>query len=215
MKRKALFTMLVLWMTVASSNAQQCESFTISTISDEVFARMHGKSYPDGCLVDRDDLRYLQVLYCDADGITHSGEIVCNKLIAEDLIDIFNKLFLARYPIELVSLIDNFDADDEKSMTANNTSCFCYRTVNGSTKLSKHAQGLAIDINPLYNPCVRTLKDGTLKIEPKAGKRYANRKKSSKYKLRKDDLCYRLFTEHGFFWGGNWNSVKDYQHFEK
>ena len=34
-------------------------------------------------------------------------------------------------------------------------------------------------------------------------------------KIKKGDLCYQLFIEHGFSWGGNWRTTKDYQHFEK
>lgn len=63
-----------------------------------------------------------------------------------------------------MTLIDNYDADDERSMTANNTSAFCYRTVAGSTKLSTHSRGLAVDINPLYNPYVKSKTDGTLLV---------------------------------------------------
>ena len=100
-------------------------------------------------------------------------------------------------------------------MQANNTSCYCYRPIAGTTRLSKHARGLAIDVNPLYNPCVRRKKDGTLLIQPSTGKPYADRNKFFKYKITRRDLCYRLFIQHGFRWGGDWRSVKDYQHFEK
>jgi len=33
--------------------------------------------------------------------------------------------------------------------------------------------------------------------------------------IRKGDLCYQLFIDHGFTWGGEWKSLKDYQHFQK
>lgn len=33
-------------------------------------------------------------------------------------------------------------------------------------------------------------------------------------KSKKGDLCYTLFTEKGFEWGGDWTDRKDYQHFE-
>lgn len=191
------------------------KAFTIDTISDSVMLRMAGRSFPKDCTVDRSELRYLRVLHYDAEGKVHEGELVCNKLIASDLIDIFRKLYEARYPIERMRLIDDYDADDERSMQANNTSCFCFRTVPGSNKLSKHARGIAVDINPLYNPYVRTLKNGQRSILPRTARRWANRKVASPYKLEKDDLCYRLFIEHGFTWGGAWRSQKDYQHFEK
>jgi hypothetical protein len=100
-------------------------------------------------------------------------------------------------------------------MQANNTPCYCYRPIAGSTKLSNHARGMAIDVNPLYNPCVRRKKDGTLKVEPATGRPYVDRSKSFKYKITTNDLCYRLFLQHGFRWGGSWRTLKDYQHFEK
>lgn len=193
----------------------QTDGFSIDTLSNALFLRMQGKSYPEGCSVRRSELRYLQVLHYDAEGKVHRGELVCHQTIAADLLDIFRQLFEAHYPIERISLIDDYDADDERSMTANNTSCFCYRKIAGSPRLSKHSLGLAIDINPLQNPCVKRRKDGTLFIQPQAGRQYANRQKNHPYKITKGDLCYRLFLAHGFSWGGNWRSPKDYQHFEK
>ena len=97
----------------------------------------------------------------------------------------------------------------------NNTSCFNYRVVENTSSLSKHALGLAIDINPLYNPYITYNKDGTSNVSPVAAMDYADRDKSFPYKIDEDDLCYKLFVEHGFTWGGNWNSCKDYQHFQK
>lgn len=191
------------------------QGFSIQEISDSVFARMQGKSFPAHCTVKRSDLRYLQVLHVDAEGETHRGEMVCNKAIAEDLLEIFQELYRQRYPIERMRLIDDYDADDEQSMRDNNSSSFCYRVVEGSTKLSKHAQGMAVDVNTLYNPCVRKRKDGTVLVQPSTAKRYTNRSRKFPYKIVEGDLMFRLFTERGFQWGGHWKSLKDYQHFEK
>jgi hypothetical protein len=99
-------------------------------------------------------------------------------------------------------------------MRDNNTSCFCFRTVSGRQHLSYHARGLAVDINPLYNPYVRTGKDGKQIVEPATGKPYCDRKKDFQYKIDKNDLCYKLFLQNGFTWGGSWRTMKDYQHFE-
>ena len=161
------------------------------------------------------ELDTLTVQHIDANGKTQQGTIICNKAITQDLREIFAELYRAKYPIERIRPISEYGNDDERSMRANNNSCYCYRVVKGSTKLSKHAQGLAIDINPLYNPCVKRKKDGTLLIQPVTGKPYADRSKSFKYKITTQDLCYRLFIQHGFRWGGAWRSLKDYQHFEK
>ena len=164
----------------------------------------------DGMVLDT-----LKVQHIDAEGVTHEGELICAHLIANDLRAIFAELYKAKYPIERIRPISEYGFDDERSMQANNTSCFCYRAIAGTTRLSKHGLGMAVDINPLYNPCVQRKKDGTLVVQPSTGKPYVNRKKSFKYKITKGDLCYRLFIQHGFRWGGDWKSKKDYQHFER
>lgn len=164
---------------------------------------------PEGVVLDT-----LKVQYVDLEGVRHEGEIICNHLITQDLREIFAELYKAKYPIERIRPISEYGNDDERSMSNNNTSCFCYRVVSGTTKLSKHATGMAIDVNPRYNPYVHTV-NGKLKIEPANGKPYADRSKQYKYKITKGDLCYRLFKQHGFRWGGEWRTVKDYQHFEK
>lgn len=187
--------------------------FSVSEISDDVFRRMRGKSYKEGCRVARADLRYLRCLHTDTAGRSIVGEMVVNKAIADDVLAILRELYAARYPIERMRLIDDYGADDERSMAANNSSAFNYRAVTGSAKLSAHSRGMAVDINPLYNPCRRTLR-GRMVVEPLAGKRYVDRRASFSYKIVRGDLCHRLFTEHGFLWGGDWRTVKDYQHFE-
>ena len=101
--------------------------------------------------------------------------MVVNRAAAADVTDVFQKLFEAQYPIERMTLIDDFGADDEASMRANNSSAFNFRVVKGSKKLSAHARGLAVDINPLYNPYVRVMKDGTTVVQPEAGRPYADR----------------------------------------
>lgn len=189
--------------------------FTINEIDDEVFGRIKGKSYKDNCTVPLSQLRYLTVGYRTIDGNTSKGEIICNKDIATDLIEIFKNLYEADYPIESIRLIDEFDADDIKSMQANNTSCFNFRQIAGSKKLSKHALGLAIDVNPLYNPYVKMKTDGTLIVSPEEGRPYADRNSEIPYKIDENDLLYKEFVKHGFEWGGSWTSLKDYQHFEK
>ena len=69
-------------------------------------------------------------------------------------------------------------------------------------------------LHPLYNPYVKTV-DGELSIEPANAADYVDRSKDFSHKIDHDDLCYKLFTEHGFEWGGDWTHSKDYQHFEK
>lgn len=189
--------------------------FTAQEIPDSVWFRMQGRSYPQGCEVPRSELRYLELSYVDFEGQEHIGQMVCNKQIANDLLYVFRRLYEARYPIASMRLIDDYGADDARSMAANNTSCFCYRHIAGSKTLSKHSRGMAVDVNPLYNPCVY-VRSG--RILPPEGKAYAHdrdRRKDIPGKIDPADLCYRLFHSRGFRWGGAWRSLKDYQHFEK
>jgi hypothetical protein len=212
---KLLSTIMVFFaMTLGRGDGTE-SGFSQQQIPDRVFARMQGKSFPVGCKVSRNDLRYLRIKHYDLQGRVHEGEMICNKRIANDLIDIFKELYRQKYPIERMRLIDDYDADDEKSMQANNTSCFCYRRVEGYNKLSNHSMGMAVDINPLYNPLYKRYSNGKELVQPSNAKRYCDRKASFNYKIVKGDLLYRLFVNHGFEWGGNWRSKKDYQHFEK
>ncbi len=190
------------------------EQFYISKIPDDIFEKMQGKSYKADCTVPREDLRYLHVLHMGFDGQTKEGELVVNKAIAEDVLAIFRQLYEAEYPIEKVRLVDEYDADDEASMSDNNSSAFNFRFISHTTKISKHGLGMAVDINTLYNPYVKTV-NGKLSIEPANAKAYVDRSGDFPHKIDHNDLCYKLFTRYGFTWGGDWTHSKDYQHFEK
>ena len=196
------------------SFAEDSKDFYAKEIDDVIFSRIKGKSYKDNCTVPLSELRYLHVLHVGFDGETHEGEIICNVSIADDLLDIFKKLYDAKYQIEKIRLVDEYNADDESSMRDNNSSCFNFRFISHTTKVSKHGRGVAIDINTLYNPCVKVV-DGQYFIEPATAGDYIDRTKDFPHKIDENDLCYKLFTEHGFEWGGHWKSLKDYQHFEK
>ena len=200
------------WLLVVNATAQV---FTAAQVPDSIWNKMQGRSYPKGCGIDRSELRYLEMSYRDFDGNDHIGQMVCNRLIADDVLHIFSRLYEARYPIASIRLIDDFGASDSLSMAANNTSSFCYRKVHGTATLSKHSRGMAVDIKPLYNPCVYT---GCGKVLPFQGAPYARDRASRTDipgKIDTSDLCYRLFKERGFRWGGAWRSLKDYHHFEK
>lgn len=191
------------------------DSFCASEIGAEIFARIDGKSYRKGCTVPLENLRHLRLLHKDLGGNILTGEMICNVRIADDLLDIFRKLFAAGYPIEKIRLIDEYGADDELSMRANNSSCFNFRFVSHTNRISLHGYGLAVDINPLYNPYIKFV-DGRKSIEPATAAEFEDRGKVFPYKIEPNDLCCRLFVERGFQWGGDcWDDQKDYQHFFK
>lgn len=178
--------------------------FFVKKIDDTIFSKIKGKSFKDNCTLPVEDLRYLHVLHKDLNGNTLEGEIICSAYIADDLLDIFQKLYQANYPVEKIRLVDEYNADDEISMRDNNSSCFNFRFISHTKRISKHGLGLAVDINTLYNSYIKYLDDGTRVLEPATAEIYPDREKNFPYKI----------TEHGFEWGGNWSDRKDYQHFE-
>lgn len=211
------------------------DNFYYEPLSDDLIKRITGISYPvteadkgtlaiealniapspEDIQISYGDLCYMSVLHYNFHGVERVGELICNKAIAQDLVEIFYELYRNEYQIEQIRLIDEYSGDDTLSMQDNNTSCFNYRVVDGTSSLSKHALGLAIDINPFYNPYIVYKNDGSTYISPQGSETYADRSKDFAYKIDENDLCYKLFKEHGFVWGGDWNSCKDYQHFQK
>lgn len=198
------------------------EGFYYEPLSDNLRRYITGVTYPvtagaDGTEpeITLDQLRYVHIFHYDFNGNAAEGELICNELIAQDLVEIFYELYRNEYRLERVLLIDEYNGDDIASMEADNTSCFNYRVVAGSDTLSRHALGLAVDINPLYNPYVSYGQDGTQTVSPASASAYADRSVHFPYKIDENDLCYKLFIQHGFTWGGHWNNVKDYQHFQK
>jgi hypothetical protein len=191
------------------------EHFYFIKLDDALKTRITGMSYPaddQSIAITYDDLRYLRLLHYDFDGAVHTGEMIVNRKLAAEVLEVFYLLYQARYPLASVRLVDDYGepGDDNLSMAANNTSCFNYRRVTGSSTLSRHSYGAAIDINPVYNPYI--VGD---RIAPENGAPYADRSWDFPGKIDHDDLCYRLLIARGWTWGGDWSGDKDYQHFSK
>jgi hypothetical protein len=154
-----------------------------------------------------DNLILLNVEYYSFDNKLHRGQLVIHKNLKNDIQQIFNLIKERKFPIAKVIPIVKYNWSDDSSMIDNNTSAFNYRKVAGKDNLSNHSFGIAVDINPFQNPAVYS--DGS--ISPK-GANY-NPKKAGTI----DANCFLTveFKKLGWTWGGDWNSLKDYQHFQK
>lgn len=183
--------------------------FISSPIPEEIKNKMLGKSMPYNEPISFDSLEYLKVTYFGFDKKSHVGELVVDKNVSSDLLEIFRELYENKYPIEKIKLIDEYNAVDEDSMADNNSSAFCYRTIAGTNKISNHGKGRAVDINPLQNPHVV----GNT-VNPTEGSIYANRNLNESGMVIEGDACYNAFIKRGWSWGGHWKNP-DYQHFEK
>lgn len=184
--------------------------FTAQEIPDEIKRKIIGISYHQNNRVQLSDLMYLRVKHINFQDKECIGELICNKKVAKELLEIFYELYQGRYPVEKIRLVDEYEADDEKSMSNNNSSCFNYRVIADTDVISMHGIGLAVDINPLYNPYV--VGD---KVMPAIAFPYADRTKDFAYKIDENDFCYKVFSNKGWLWGGKWKNSKDYQHFYK
>lgn len=155
-----------------------------------------------------EDLRLLTVSHWGYDGRPHEGRIVVHARHAEAIVEVFRKIWDARFPIERMVPVAEYGGDDGASMRANNTSGFNCRYVAGATRVSEHALGQAIDVNPLHNPYV---KGGS--VDPPEGARWADRTLGEPGMITPGDAVVRAFAEAGWTWGGTWRSGQDHQHF--
>lgn len=180
-------------------------------IPQKILKRMKSSSWRPGCPVPLDKLAYMKFSFWGYDGKFHEGELIVHRKVAPEVLQIFIDLFEARFPIESMRLIDEYDGSDERSMKDNNTSAFNCRFITGKHGVfSKHSYGVAIDINPLYNPYV----SGS-RVEPPEGIKYVDRNRKVPGMIVRGDTCYNAFIKRGWVWGGEWKNIKDYQHFEK
>jgi len=154
-----------------------------------------------------DSLTLVDVEYFSFDGKLHRGQVVVNIAVKDDVIEAFKIIKEQKFPVQKVIPIVKYDWDDNESMEQNNTSAFNYRFVAGTERLSHHATGRAIDINPRNNPVIYN--DG--KISPKGCSYNPNAKGS----LKNDFQPVTFFKSNGWRWGGDWTSLKDYHHFDK
>lgn len=199
---------------------QAAQYFTVNEIDEEILQYINGKSYVKNDNIRLDELRYLKLLHYNYDHEIQVGELIVNAKIAEDCREVFQELFREEYEIESMYLVDKFWTGDSvdsdtNSIEHNNTSAFNYRIVPNTDRLSNHAAGFAIDVNPMQNPYVKYNSDGSFAKYYKDMEKYTDRAPKKKHMISHDDVCFQIFEKHGFTWGGDWNSSKDYQHFEK
>jgi hypothetical protein len=160
----------------------------------------------------KSDFAYVQVTHCDMNGASKTGELVIHTTLARDVVAIARDIFIAKFPIQQERLIDYWDADDERSMTDNNSSALCVRQITGGGSVSQHALGRAWDINTLVNPYHNPLKRI---IAPMKGAPYLDRLREVAGMIKEHDAVVRAFDARGWEWGGRWTTRVDYQHFEK
>lgn len=166
-------------------------------------------SWREGCPVGLDELRLISLNHWNNSGTVSGGQLIIHEDYADDIVQVFSRLFDAQFPIERMQLVDNFGGDDDLSMAANNTSAFnCREIAARPGTWSNHAFGAAIDINPLVNPLV----SGS-GVFPPGGAAFTDRSVEVQGGIYPGDVVTQAFAEIGWGWGGDWVNSKDWQHF--
>ena len=195
-----------------SESYRLCDGFTAENITDKIICKLKEqikehlgydieelkRLFDNNEYIRVTDLSIIYFSYYGFDGKVYKKFMVVNKAIAREVLEILKELYDNKYPI-------------------NNISCFNYRNMTDSNKLSWHALGLAIDINYQQNPYVKyNNQTGNMEnIVPKNCEKYLDRNIDEKGMIKVGDACHKAFKSRGWTWGGEWTDPIDYMHFQK
>ncbi len=180
----------------------------IHALPAEVCAKMTNVSWRDDPRCPRfADLAYLEITHVTFDGGVTRGELVVAAALAPRVVELFRRLYQLGFPIRQMKLVDDYGADDDASMAADNSSAFNFRVIAGTDLLSQHALGRAIDINPVENPWRRPDR-----ILPPAGEAFADRTQVRPGMIVRPGPVVAVLDELGWEWGGDWRHAFDDHH---
>lgn len=191
---------------------QNSSNFTaqISAIPEDMAINLRRFAWHPGCPVDINNLLYIRLSYWGFDNRPHHGVLIMNKIVASEVVAIFQALYQQHFPIARMQPISDFNGNDAAAMAANDTTGFDCRLITLGNNYSAHAYGTAVDINPLLNPYI----SGSV-ILPWQARKYVMRNPTYPGMITSQNTIYQIFHQKGWRWGGDWVELKDYQHFEK
>jgi hypothetical protein len=178
---------------------------TVAAVPADVLAR---STWQAQCPVAATELRYLKMSFWGFDNAPHTGEMIVNTKVAQQVTEVFGKLYQARFPIEEMRVTAQAELDAAPTGDGNATASFVCRPVRGATQWSAHASGLAIDVNPFCNPYTK----GDV-VLPELASAYLDRGRTLPGMIRAGDVTERAFSAIGWTWGGTWTSPRDLMHF--
>jgi hypothetical protein len=196
-------------MGMLAADVTPAYAFSAAPLTRVQRHRLYGSSWRPGCPVGLDELRYLRVGYRGFDGRRHRGELVVNADAVGAIRTAFATLYAKGFPVRRMRLVDDYGADDHRSIEADNTSAFNCRRATGQTRWSQHAYGRAVDVNPIENPYVYA--DGTT-THP-SSRPFLDRSRHRKGMAYAGGVLVKAFDDAGWGWGGRWPLPTDHQHF--
>ena len=162
------------------------------------------------CPVAASDLSWVRLTFVGFDGRRHTGELLVNRSVAADLVSVFRRLYAVRFPLEEMRITRKPELTAPPTGDGNNTGAFVCRPTTGGSSYSQHAYGLAIDVNPFQNPYLK----GDL-VLPELASSYLQRGRVRPGMFGAGGPVVRAFASIGWEWGGDWRTLKDYQHFSQ
>ncbi|MEZ4359101.1 MAG: M15 family metallopeptidase [Kofleriaceae bacterium] len=183
-------------------------AFVAADVPTAIAAAMRGVSWSaeDPRCPPLAELAYLRVGHLDFDGRPCVGELIVARPLVAATRALFGRLWALGFPLRSLRLIDEFGGSDDASMAADNSSAFNFRTIAGTARLSQHALGRAVDLNPLENPW---LAGGG--VQPAAGAAYLDRRHVRPGMIVRPGPVTAALDELGWEWGGDWPQA-DYHH---
>jgi hypothetical protein len=167
-------------------------------------------TWKKGCPVAAADLSWVRLTFWGFDSRRHTGELLVNRSVADEMVTVFGRLYAARFPIEEMRITRLDELDAPPTGDGNNTGAFACRPTTGGSSYSQHAYGLAVDVNPFQNPYLK----GDL-VLPELASSYLDRDWERPGMITAAGPVVRAFAAAGWSWGGEWRSLKDYQHFSR
>lgn len=185
----------------------------VQPVPKEVLAR---SSWDEECPVSAGDLRWVRLAFWGFDDRRHTGELLVHADAADQMVQVFGRLYAARFPIEEMRITRADEIDAEPTGDGNNTGAFTCRPVHGTTTWAQHAYGLAVDVNPFQNPYIKPPDakgaPGDMLI-PELAAAYLDRSRPVPGMIGPGDAVVEAFASVGWQWGGSWQKAKDFMHF--
>ena len=94
-------------------------------------------TWKQGCPVAATDLSWVRLTFVGFDGKRHTGELLVNSSVADDLVAVFRQLYAAKFPIEEMRITRADELDAPPTGDGNNTGAFnCRPTVGRDVVLA-------------------------------------------------------------------------------
>ncbi len=179
--------------------------WAVAPVPEDVAAR---STWQPECPVTLEDLRYVTVSFWGFDERAHTGELIVNATVADDIVEVFRRLWESRFPIEEMRVVRAEELDFPPTGDGNNTTAFVCRPIRGGATWSQHAYGLAVDVNPFHNPYLKGDR-----VLPELATAYLDRTDVRPGMVFAGDPVGTAFADIGWAWGGDFRTLADYMHF--